>query len=157
MSEPDRPRLVFAARRAPYPLDHGAAIRTYQLLTGLARSFDTMLVTLAHHPASPDGLSRPDELVQLLPDVEVVMARGAEPESGQATARSLLRRDSWTWGRSRTPVLASALASAVATHRPDLVHFDDLGVAAWPIRGGVERVLRARRGAHDPSPRSPGR
>jgi polysaccharide biosynthesis protein PslH len=132
----DRPRLLFAARRAPYPLDHGAAIRTYQLLSGLAASFDTVAVMLAHHPDSPDGLSRPDELVQLLPDIEFVLVPGAGPGKRTAQASSLRHRDSWTWSRYRTSAFASALARAAADHRPDVIHFDDLGVAqSGPLAG----------------------
>lgn len=134
----ERPRLLFAARRAPYPLDHGSAIRSYQLLTGLARSFETVFVTLAHDPRGPDGMSRPDELTAVLGDIEVIVAPGLGAGKRARQALSLPRRDSWTWARYNTPALSGALARAAAQHKPDLVHFDDLGVAqAGPLASVV--------------------
>lgn len=138
MPASDRRRLLFAARRAPFPLDHGAAIRTFQLLKGLAASFDTVVVVQAHHELSPDGASRPEALAQLLPEVEVVLAEGSGPGKRATQATSLARHGSWTWRRYRTPAFASALARAAGDHRPEVVHFDDLGVAqSGPIAGAL--------------------
>src|ERR1039457_339 len=106
MSEAARHRLVFAACRPPYPLDNGARIRTYQLLRGLARSFDTLLLTFAHDARSPDGGFAAEELAQLLPDIQIRTVPGAGPGKRAAQATSLLRRRSWTLGRyARRPSL----------------------------------------------------
>jgi glycosyltransferase involved in cell wall biosynthesis len=129
MSDRPRPRLVFAACRPPYPLENGARIRTYQLLTGLARSFDIVFVTFEHHPDSPDGPFPRVQIEQLLPDVEVVTVPGAGPGKRAGQAASLLRHGSWTLGRYRTPAFTAALGHTVASHRPSIVHFDDPGVA----------------------------
>ena len=132
MSDPARPRLVFAACRPPYPLENGARIRTYQLLSGLARSFDTLFVTFEHHADSPDGACSAEQLKGLLGDIEVVTVPGTGPGKRARQAISLLQPQSWTLGRYRTSAFAAALGHAVASHRPNVVHFDDAGVALVP-------------------------
>lgn len=121
--------MLFAARRAPYPLNNGARIRTYHLLTGLARSFETCFVTLEHHPDSADGQSSPEQLKELLPGIEVIIVRGAGPRKRADQAASLVHSRSWTFGRYRSAELRAALRQTVESHRPQVVHFDDPGVA----------------------------
>ncbi len=133
-SEPVRPRLVFAACCPPYPLDNGARIRTYQLLKGLARPFDTIFVTFAHNPHGGAGADASDQLKRLLPNLETVSVPGPASHKRASQAASLLRRKSWTLGSYHTPAFVAALASAVTAHRPDIVHFDDPAVAlAGPV------------------------
>jgi glycosyltransferase involved in cell wall biosynthesis len=148
MSDVARPRLVFASRRAPYPLDNGARIRTFHLLEGLARSFDTVLVTYDHHPDSPDGSSRVGQLETLMPGVGVVTAPGVQPGKRAHQLASVARRQSWTLGRYRTPAFMAALAGAVASHRPDIVHFDDPGVALAAPFADVLNVYSAHNLEH---------
>ena len=143
MSEAAPHRLVFAACRPPYPLDNGARIRTFQLLTGLARTFDTVLVTYEHHPESPDGRYRSDELEELLPNIAIVSVAGAGARKRADQAASLLRRESWSLGRYRTEPFATALRETVAAHRPSIVHFDDPGVAFLPPFAGALNVYSA--------------
>jgi glycosyltransferase involved in cell wall biosynthesis len=128
-SQAARPRLVFAAAGHPYPLDNGARIRTFQLLKGLAQSFDTLFVTFEHDPRTREGADAAEQLKQLLPNVATVTL----PKPGQSKratqAVSLLRRRSWTLGSYQTPAFVAALARAAASHRPEIVHFDDPAVA----------------------------
>jgi polysaccharide biosynthesis protein PslH len=147
-----RPLLVFAARRSPYPPDQGARIRTHHLLTGLAHAFETVFVTFEHHPDSPDGLCRKEEVEQFYPNVEVVTVPGTGPRKRTDQALSLLRRRSWTNGRYRSRAFTEAVRGAVARRRPCIVHFDDLGVAQLgPVAGTLsvysatdieQRILR---------------
>ncbi len=132
MSDSARPRLVFAACRPPHPRDNGARIRTYNLLSGLASSFDTVFVTFEHDPQSPDGASAGNQLERLLPDVAVVTVPGAGPRKRASQAASLLHQESWSLGRYRTAAFTAALGDAVASHRPSIIHFDDPGVALVP-------------------------
>jgi glycosyltransferase involved in cell wall biosynthesis len=137
-SEPEaaRPRLVFAARRAPYPLENGARIRTHHLLTGLAEAFETVLVTFEHHPDSPDGLCRKDELERLYPSIDVITVPGNGAAKRANQALGMLRRRSWAWGRYRSRAFAEAVRGAADSRRASIVHFDDLGVAlAGPVAG----------------------
>jgi glycosyltransferase involved in cell wall biosynthesis len=152
MPESGRPRLVFAACRAPYPLEGGARIRSHHLLTGLARAFETVFVTFEHHPDSPDGLCRKEELEQLYPHVEVITVSGAGPGKRASQALSLFRPRSWSFGRYRTAGFAAAVQQAVASRRPCVLHYDDLGVAqVGPLMGAFsvysahnveQRILR---------------
>ena len=139
---------MFAARRAPYPLDTGARIRTHHLLTGLANAFEIVFVTFEHHPDSPDGLCRKEELEQLYPDVEVVTVPGDGPHKRAAQALSLLRRRSWTNGHYRSRAFTEAVRRAAASRQPCIVHLDDSGVAPVGPLAGTFSVYSAHNVEH---------
>jgi glycosyltransferase involved in cell wall biosynthesis len=133
-----RPRLVFAARRPPYPLENGARIRTHNLLTGLSQAFDTVFATFEHGRDSPDGLCRKADLERLYPKVEVITVPGVGGAKRLGQAASLLHRRSWAWGRYQSDPLMEAVHAAAAAAGPCIVHFDDLGVAqAGPVAGAI--------------------
>lgn len=124
-------RLVFAAHRPPFPLDNGSRIRTNRLLSGLARNFETTLLTFAHDERSPDGGLDLPELKRTLPGVEIVTVAGRGPGKRRGQARSLLSSRSWAFGRYRLPQFGHALAATVGRLQPAVVHFDDLGVGQF--------------------------
>src|SRR6204780_4077948 len=113
MSERSRPRLLFVSCAPPHPLHNGARIRTRQLLTGLAHSFDTVFLTYEHDPQSPDGSLSASELQSMLPGVAVRTVPGAGPGKRASQLASLPRRRSWSLGRYATAPLARALAAAM--------------------------------------------
>jgi glycosyltransferase involved in cell wall biosynthesis len=129
MAETARPRLVFAACCVPYPPDSGARIRTYQLLKGLAESFDTLFVTFDEHPHDREGSAAAEQLQRLVPNLQTVTVPGPGPRKRGTQAASLLHRKSWTLGSYHTPAFTATLARAVSAHRPGIVHFDDPAVA----------------------------
>ncbi|MGZ4201067.1 MAG: glycosyltransferase [Thermoleophilaceae bacterium] len=143
MSDGGGPRLVFAACRAPYPLTNGGRIRTHHLLSGLARVFDTTLVTFEHHPDSPDGHCSKEELERLYPGVDVATVPGAGPHKRLSQASSLLRRGSWTNGRYMSAAYSATLRSIVRSRLPCVAHFDDLGVAGAGPLGGAFNAYSA--------------
>ena len=133
-----RPRLLFAARRPPFPLVTGARIRTHRLLTGLADDFDTTFVTFEHDARSPDGHIGPDELRRQLPGIDVVTVPGCGPGKRARQLASLASSRSWEYGRYDRRAMRDALEHLVTERRPDVVHFDDLGVAQLgPLGDGV--------------------
>lgn len=135
-----RPGLVFATRRAPFPLDGGARIRAHRLLTGLSEAFDTTLVCFEHHPESPDGHADAAQLRRVFPNVEVVTVPGLGRGKRLDQAGSLLTTRSWAFGRYRRARFAAALADAVRRRSPGVVHFDDLGVAQFGPFAGMVNV-----------------
>lgn len=138
---PGAQRLVFATRRAPYPLDNGARIRANRLLSGLSRAFDTSLITFEHHSESPDGHCAREQLAALFPGVEVVTVPGLGPGKRGPQLRSLLSSRSFEVGRYRLPVFAQALHRLVERRGPSLIHFDDLGVGQFAPVGTAANVL----------------
>jgi glycosyltransferase involved in cell wall biosynthesis len=133
-----RPRLLFAARRPPFPLVNGSRIRTHRLLTGLAETFDTTFLTFDHHPDSPDGSLPVDELARLLPGIDVVTVPGCGPGKRLRQLGTLASTRSWEYGRYRRSRMASELQRLVDRRQPQVVHFDDLGVAQLgPLPGPV--------------------
>jgi hypothetical protein len=128
--------LLFVARRPPFPLDNGARIRAHRLICGLAEAFDTTLLTYAHQSDSADGAVARAELERSLPGVEVIAVPGLAGGKRAAQAASILGPRSWEFGRYRTRVFGDTLHSLVRQRRPQIVHFDDLGVATFaPLLG----------------------
>jgi glycosyltransferase involved in cell wall biosynthesis len=129
--------LLFVARRPPFPLVNGARIRTHRLLTGLTRDFDVTFLTFEHDPASPDGHMGRDELERELPEVDrIVTVPGCGPGKRLRQAGTLLSRRSWEYGRYETSTFRRKLRELVASEQPQMIHFDDLGVAQHgPIPG----------------------
>ena len=126
-----RPKLLFAARRAPFPLITGARIRSYQLLSGLARHFDTTFVTFEHAEGSSDGHISRHEMEQKLPGIKVVSVPGTRGSKRWRQGRTLISRRSWEYGRYRLPAMRRTLEELVASEQPQIVHFDDLALAQF--------------------------
>jgi glycosyltransferase involved in cell wall biosynthesis len=143
-----RPRLLFCARRPPFPLVTGARLRTHRLLTGLATAFETTFLTFEHHPASPDGHVDATELRRLLPGIEVVLVPGCGPGKRLRQARSLASARSWEYGRYQTRAMLEALERLAAQQQPDIIHFDDLGVAQHGPVAGPLNVYSAHNVEH---------
>jgi polysaccharide biosynthesis protein PslH len=134
----ERPALLFCARRPPFPLVTGARLRTHRLLTGLAQVFQTTFVTFGHHPGSPDGHIDRDELRRLLPGIDVVVVPGCGRGKRVRQARTLLSTRSWEYGRYAKEAMHETLQRLTHERRPEVVHFDDLGVAQHgPVSGPV--------------------
>lgn len=148
LSSSARPRLLFCARRPPFPLVTGARLRTHRLLTGLAAVFQTTFLTFEHHPASPDGYIDPTELRRLLPGIEVAVVRGCGRGKRLRQARSLLSARSWEYGRYQAQAMREALERLAEQQRPDVVHFDDLGVAQHGPVAGALNVYSAHNVEH---------
>ncbi|MEA2289229.1 MAG: polysaccharide biosynthesis protein PslH [Solirubrobacteraceae bacterium] len=120
-------RVIFAARRPPWPLDNGARIRAFRLCEALSRRFDVTLVTFGDGPAyDTTRASRADLEAALGVPVELV-PYGRRPPGG--ARRNVLRRASDTFGHYATPTLRAALRRLVAEHPGALLHLDDPGVA----------------------------
>ncbi len=123
--------MLFAARRPPFPLVTGARIRTHRLLTGLAQWFDTTFVTFEHDARSADGHVSADELRQQLPGIDTVVVHGCGPGKRLHQLASTARRGSWEYGRYNRHAMRETLERLAHSLQPDLIHFDDLGVAQF--------------------------
>src|SRR5581483_3146766 len=115
-------------------------IRTHRLLTGLAREFETTFVTFEHRRGSPDGEMSREELERELPGIRLVTVPGRGGGKRLQQAATLGSQRSWEYGRYDRPSLRAALERLVASDRPDIVHFDDLGVAQHGPLAGARNV-----------------
>jgi glycosyltransferase involved in cell wall biosynthesis len=132
------PRLIFAARRPPWPLDSGARIRAFRLCEALTRRFEVTFVTFADGPAyDTRTMSRADLEAALDARIELV-PYGRRPPGG--ARRNVLRRASDTFGHYATPTMRAALARLVSEQPDALVHLDDPGVAL--AADGVPAAVR---------------
>jgi polysaccharide biosynthesis protein PslH len=131
-------RVLFVCRRAPWPLDNGARIRSHRLVEGLARSFDTTLLTMQHHGASADGAVDVEALRAALPDVDIRLVDGLGPSKRWDQLRSVGSAASWSFGRYATAQLRREIARLTHLLDIDVVHADDLGAAlALPDRSSL--------------------
>jgi predicted glycoside hydrolase/deacetylase ChbG (UPF0249 family)/glycosyltransferase involved in cell wall biosynthesis len=141
MAERQPHRLVFAACRPPFPLDNGARIRAFQLMSGLARSFDVAFVTQEQVEDGPGNWQ--SRYAELLEGVSVISVPLPSRSKRADQAASLLRRESWAVGRYRNPTFTAALAYTIAAHKPRLVHLDDFAVATQAPISQAVRVYSA--------------
>ena len=133
-----RPSLVFVTRRAPFPLDNGARIRSHRLVTGLAATFRVTLVTYEHHARSPDEHMSRADLERRLPGMEVRTVPGLGPDKRLRQARSLLSRRSWAFGQYGLARFGEAVVDAIRDQEAAITHFDDPGAAQFgPLPGTV--------------------
>src|SRR4051812_1165022 len=96
-----KPRIVFVSPVPPFPLDGGGPIRVHRLLTGLASSFQTTLVTFEHHPDSGRPRFRAEELTKRLPGVDVEVVEGIASQRDASIvgrAASIVSPRSSAWG-----------------------------------------------------------
>jgi glycosyltransferase involved in cell wall biosynthesis len=149
-----RPRLVFASHYAPADLIAGAPIRTHRLLTGLSAEFETTLVTFEPRRSDGGRIAGP-EPVERSPGWSIVTVPPPRRRSKRAAQLAgLASRGSYAWGRWQTPAYERALRDVVRRVRPDIVHFNDLGVAlcgpvgtAVNVYGGQNVEHRVAQGA----------
>jgi polysaccharide biosynthesis protein PslH len=139
-----RPKLIFATRRPPYPLDNGARIRAGRLIEGLAARFDVAVVTPRHAAGSGDGAVAAEEVAAALPSsVRIAWADGLTASRRAGQAAGLLRVRSYEWGRYATRALARTLETEIAAAPGAVLHLDDPGVALAARRAGLQTRLIA--------------
>ena len=142
----DRPRLLFLSHRLPWPPHNGASIRTWNILTLLAREFEV------------EGLcyDRPDPHLAGVPLDErmAAMARHGRftllpiPQCSSRArlafdhARSILTRRPYTWYVHDSGAARSSLLGLLARFDPDIVHVDSLDmVRLLPLLGSRPTVV----------------
>jgi polysaccharide biosynthesis protein PslH len=131
-------RALFVCRRAPWPLDNGARIRSHRLVEGLARSYDTTVLTMRHDAGSADGDVDVDALRAALPDVDIRFVEGLGPSKRVDQLRSVGSGRSWSFGRYAVPALRNEIVRLTHDLGVDIVHADDLGAAlALPERSAL--------------------
>jgi polysaccharide biosynthesis protein PslH len=128
-----RDTIIFAAPRAPHPLDTGAAIRVHRLATGLSGAFDVTFLTYRHHPDSPLHRTR-EELREVLGEMKVVMVPEVPLLPSEAARRwgelrSLFSPHSWTWRHYHLSRFRETAGSLARERAAALIHFDDPTVA----------------------------
>jgi polysaccharide biosynthesis protein PslH len=124
------PKLVFATRRPPYPVDNGARIRANRLIHALAREFDVVLVTPRHAPGSGDHAVEPADVAAVLPDsVRIAWTEGLTASRRAGQLASIPHRRSYEFGRYATPALTRVLRAELAGAARTVLHLDDPGVA----------------------------
>lgn len=161
----NRPKLLFLSQTLPYPLDSGVAIRTYNVLRLLARTFDVTALCFyrwkggaarAHLDGSLAALNRvaPTEIFP----IEQEHSRGRYLWDH---ARSVVTDRVYTRYAYDSSRFAGRLAEIRAATTFDLVHADSMdlscyldGLADTPlvcVHHNVESALLRRRGSVEPS------
>ncbi|HEX5473159.1 MAG TPA: glycosyltransferase family 4 protein [Vicinamibacterales bacterium] len=123
----------------PWPLDTGGRLRTFHLLTGLARSFDVRLVAGAAeaHPAGACALEHRGIRVLPVP----LPPRSAWREGGRVLSAAQRREPYVLYRRHDRPEMRAAIRRAVADRAPDVVYFDHLDSALFAPEVGTARSV----------------
>src|SRR5207237_9614183 len=96
-----------------------------------------------------DGGGGRSDLERFLPGVDVVLTPRRRGSKRLAQGRSVLSHRSWLFGQYGRDQMSEALAETVASRRPSVVHFDDLGVAQLGPVPGVLNAYCAHNVEHD--------
>jgi glycosyltransferase involved in cell wall biosynthesis len=134
-----RPSILAISSELPWPLDTGGHIRSFHVLTGLARSCRVLLVA---------GVSsRKAEGVEALRHrgVDVAPVELRDRTTHGEVARALAaaaRRDPYVlYRRHDRAEMRAAVRTALGAHRPDVVYFDHLDSAVFADLLRRERVV----------------
>lgn len=119
-------KVLLVCHRLPYPPDHGARIRAYQLLRHLAGAHDVTLATLAHPDDDVAGVS---ELARWCRHI-VVEPVGRVAGSVRALRR-LLRGEPASFGYFDAPKLQRQLDALVRREKFDLAIAHSSSVAPY--------------------------
>jgi len=135
-----RPRVLVVASDLPWPLESGGKIASYRMIEGIARHHAVDLVSLA----DIDGPAETGALADLCESIEVVRVpftfRRHRARQLAIAARAALTPTPYRLAKFRSAAAEAAVARARRTRRPDLVHFEQLGVAPYR-RPGLPATL----------------
>ncbi len=160
-----RPRLLFLSQSLPYPLDNGAAIRTYHVLRMLSRAFDVTACCF-YRPRRQDG-SGPGNALERLGRFARIEAFPIPQEESRGRylydhARSLLTRTGFTFYTYQSDDFERRLEQLLAARSFDLVHVDSLylfrhlpavvDIPTVVVHHNVESALLRRRAERETSP-----
>lgn len=139
-------RILFASARLPFPLDTGAKIRTFHLLSAAARKHEVVLVAPVSTDREREAVA---PLTERLPDVtlDVVDVPAPTRSIGRlaiAAGRNVLDPLPLTWMRYQWPALRQRLAEHGATGAFDLLHCDHVQIAPLALNTPIRcRVIDA--------------
>jgi hypothetical protein len=111
----DRLRVLFVAKRFPYPADTGGKIRTARLLEQLSRRLDITLISNVEHPKDDPYLAQVDKLCTVESGGLVRAAR--QPGSTRVIRRSSRYPVSVPGSSRRSPSASARVSRAAMTAR----------------------------------------
>ena len=139
MSAPDA-SILFVSQQLPWPLDSGGNIRTYHLLSALARRYRVTLVSSAKSPEQAEegrvvlGERCAEISIQHDPKSSSIMGKVL---SG---IKSLVRSDPAVVVHNENPLLAREVRRLLETKSFDVVHLNHIDTYPY-VRGGVAAAL----------------
>ena len=120
----DRLRVLFVAKRFPYPADTGGKIRTARLLEQLSRRLDITLVSNVEHPKDDPYLADVGKLCARFEPVAWQEAAKGSPRFYAQVMRRLASRYPVSVANDYSPPLAERIRTCLARDRYDLLVCD---------------------------------
>ena len=121
-------RVLFLTQVLPYPLDAGPKVRAYHMLRYLASRHDVTLVSFVRADDPPTAI---EHLRGICRAVHGVSMRRSAWRNLRAVARGLLTGLPIVVARDEIPEMAAVIQRLAASERFDVVHADQLSMAAW--------------------------
>lgn len=119
-------RILAVAPQIPWPLDTGGKIRTYQLMSALARRHEVTLVSFDTLPFTVAG-----PLECKLRSIERVYRPGGPISRGLATLRGLAGPMPYTIQQYRSSEMAERISRVARSWNAQLIYFDSLHTAQY--------------------------
>jgi glycosyltransferase involved in cell wall biosynthesis len=132
-------RVLFAAARFPLPLDTGAKIRTFHLLSAVAQKHEVVFLCPVSTDAEREAVrDLRDRLAGVsIETVDVPAATRSASRLAAAAALNLVQPLPLTWMRYQWPALRDRLAALTTGNGFDLVHCDHVQIAPLVLASGI--------------------
>ncbi len=118
--------ILFVTPRIPYPLDSGAKIRTFHLLSGLHARHSVVLLSFVYNENDARGASALEEM-----GIKVVQIQAEDRLTPRAVVHSLADRIPLNIAKYYSTAMRRAINSLVNEERIDAVHFDHIHMGQY--------------------------
>lgn len=139
-----RPRLLFLSHRLPFPPHSGAAIRTYNILRELARTYEIDAVCFDRRDPATTSRSREERIEALRPfarcDVFPIPQERSLSRLAWDHLRSLVTGRVYTWYVHDDPGFLDRVDALLRAHEYDVIHVDSLDLVRAFDRLPMARV-----------------
>lgn len=130
--------ILFLARWFPYPANHGAKVRAYNIITQLARAHTVSMASFAEDPISPDDLR---EMGKLCANIEHVPYRSFDPHRRSPLSVLLSAKPRWLHDAYSQDFM-NMVKRMAERHAPDLIVASNLDTTEYPLAlPGIPRMF----------------
>jgi glycosyltransferase involved in cell wall biosynthesis len=129
-------KILFLSNVLPYPLDAGPKVRAYYVLRALAQKHDVTLISFTRPSDAPAALAHLREVCAKVVAVPISREKWREPVY---FAQSVAQGQPYLITRDMRPEMFAAVRQECRANPPDVIHADQLSMAAYALEGAAKR------------------
>jgi len=128
-------QILFLSNVLPYPLDAGPKVRAYYVLRALAQRHDVSLISFTRPSDTPAALAHLRKMCGKVIALPISRAKWREPVY---FAQSAAKHIPYLIARDMRPEMFEAVRAECAANPPDVIHADQLSMAAYALDGAAK-------------------